>query len=181
MNRENKALLRIDGRQIYLREICFSDANKNYCRWLNNSQVNKYLESRFERWSSEKLKDYIKEIKRDNNHLFLAIIEKEGEKHIGNIKLGPINRQHKFADIGVIIGDKDYWGKGFASEAIKLITDYAFCTLKLHKLTAGAYKNNVGSIKAFKKNGFSIEGVRKNHYFYKSKYVDAVLLGILRK
>jgi RimJ/RimL family protein N-acetyltransferase len=124
---------------------------------------------------------YVKQIRANPDYLFLAIIAKNDNKHIGNIKLGPINRHHKYADVGIIIGDKTFWGKGYATEAIKLVVAYAFEVLKLHKLTAGAYMNNAGSVKIFKKAGFSIEGLRKRQYLYKGRYVDAVLFGIFRK
>lgn len=170
----------IDGERIYLRIINLSDANKKYCRWLNDREINQYLESRFEKWSLKKLKDYIRKTKEDKDYIFLAIVTKDTNIHIGNIKLGPINRHHKFADMGIIVGDKAFWGKGVATEAIELMVSYAFNTLKLHKLTAGAYANNVGSIKAFKKAGFKIEGLRKKHFRDKNDYVDAVLLGKIK-
>jgi len=171
----------IEGERIYLREIRLSDANKNYCNWMNDHKVNKYLESRFERWSVGKLKQYISGIKRNTDNVFLTIISRNGNKHIGNIKIGPINRNHRYADVGLIIGEKSFWGKGIATEAIKLVVDYAFNKLDLHKLTAGAYSCNIGAIRAFKKAGFSVEGTRRKHYLCNGGYVDAVLLGIVRK
>lgn len=171
----------IEGERIYLREIRLSDANKNYRDWMNDPEINQYLESRFERWSVGKLKQYISDIKRNPDNVFLTIVSRDGNKHIGNIKIGPINRRHRYADVGVIIGEKSFWGKGIAAEAIKLVVDYAFNSLDLHKLTAGAYRCNSRSIKAFQKAGFSIEGVRKKHYLCNGDYVDGVLLGIVRK
>lgn len=80
--------------------------------------------------------------------IYSAIISKDGDKHIGSNKIGPINRINNFADVGLIIGDKSFGNKGFATEALKLIVDYAFNKLKIRKLTAGIYANNIGSIKA---------------------------------
>jgi [ribosomal protein S5]-alanine N-acetyltransferase len=176
-----KRIILIKGKRIYLREIKLSDANKNYRDWINDPEVNQYLESRFEKWSIKKLKSYVSAIKKNPSYVFLAIIVKNRNKHIGNIKIGLVNKIHKFADVGIIIGEKSFWGKGFAAEAIKLVVDYAFNKLGLHKLTAGAYSNNIRSIKAFEKAGFSVEGVRKKHYLCKGDYVDGVLLGIVRK
>jgi RimJ/RimL family protein N-acetyltransferase len=158
-----------------------SDANRNYCTWMNNPEVNRYLESRFEKWSVKKLKDYVNKMKRKSDCVFLAVIAKGENRHIGNIKIGPIDSTHKFADVGIMIGEKSFWGKGIAAEVISLVVDYAFNKLGLHKLTAGAYSNNIASIKAFKKAGFSAEGVRKKHYLCNGDYVDGVLLGIVRK
>ena len=83
-------------------------------------------------------------------------------KHIGNIKLGPINIHHNCAEIGLIIGDKDSWGKGLASRAISIVTQFGFNQLKLAKLSAGCYENNIGSKKAFEKSGYQVEGFLKN-------------------
>jgi ribosomal-protein-alanine N-acetyltransferase len=171
----------IEGRCVCLREIRLSDANENYCDWMNNSKINQYLESRFEKWSIKKLKNYVNKTRRNTACVFLAITAKGNNKHIGNVKIGPINWIHKFADVGIIIGEKSFWGKGIATEVIKLVIDYSFHKLNLHKLTAGAYSNNIASIKAFKKVGFSVEGVRKKHYLCDGIYVDGVLLGIVQK
>ena len=59
-----------------------------------------------------------------------------------------------------MIGDKEYWNKGYATESIKLISDHCKKKLKLRKLVAGTPSINYGMIKAFKKNGFKIEGNR---------------------
>jgi len=179
MRKNKKCNLFIDGKRIYLREIRLSDVNRNYCDWMNDPEVTQYTESRFENWSLRKLKDYVRKIKSSPDCIFFAIISKHNNKHIGNIKIGPIDKNHNFADVGIIIGEKSFWGKGFATEAIKLVVDYAFNKLNLHKLTAGVYANNIGSIKAFKKAGFSIEGVRKKHYLYKGNYIDATIMGII--
>lgn len=173
---KNKDLY-ISGNTIYLRKLCLQDANKDYCNWLNDPRVNRFLESRYQRWTVTKIKEYVKDINSSRSNLFLAIIRKDHGRHIGNIKLGPVNLRHKHCVIGIIIGDKSSWGKGFATEAIKLAKDYAFKTLKLQKLNAGVYSQNIGSLKAFQKAGFSVEGVQKKQYYCEGRYVDSILLG----
>ena len=167
----------IEGDRIYLREVRVSDVNENYYRWMNDPEVTKYTESRFYPASKEALEEYVKEKQKDKDSIFLAIIFKEDHQHIGNIKLGPINWIHRLADIGIIIGEKSYWGKGYASEAISLLAEYAFRILNLHKLTAGCYEQNQGAVKAFQQAGFEIEGIRKKHGFLKGEYADSILLG----
>ena len=126
------------------------------------------------------MRAYIEEKSRSRDNVFLAVVHRENDKHIGNIKLGPIDWIHRRGDVGIIIGDKNCWGKGFASEAIGLMADYAFNTLNLHKLTAGYYSPNRACGKAFEKNGFVPEGVRKQHAFYEGTYVDLNLLGLVK-
>lgn len=173
--------IKLEGTNIYLRPVEISDATKEYAGWLNDSGVNQYLESRFSRQTAKSVKEYIKKVLKNRDNLFMAIIRKDSGKHIGNIKLGPINRYHKFAEIGIMIGDKNSWGRGYASEAIKLISDFSFKKLKLHKITAGAYENNIGSVRAFIKSGFEIEGVKKKLFLFNGRYVNCITMAKFNK
>ena len=170
----------IEGDRIYLREVRLTDANETYHRWINDAQVTRYLESRFYPHSIESLRDYVEQVGADRDNLFLAIVLKEPDRHIGNIKLGPINWLHRFADVGLLIGEKDCWGKGYATEAIKLVSKFAFEQLNLHRLNAGCYADNVGSAKAFLRAGWMQEGVRPRRFYCEGRYVDEILLGLLR-
>ncbi len=170
----------IEGNRLYLREVRESDINENYCRWLNDHEVNQYLESRFSPYSEDMIRSYLREMTDDPNSVFMAMIHKKTKTHIGNIRIGYINWLHRFADVSLIIGEKRFWKRGYGTEAIKLAVEYAFNTLDLRRLTAGIYANNIGSIKAFKKAGFLEEGIQKEHRFCHGAYVDEVLLGIIR-
>lgn len=168
----------IEGKNLYLREVRESDVNERYYAWMNDQDITQYLENRFYPNSLQKISEFVKSKDGDPNNVFLAIINKHDDEHIGNVKLGPINWIHRTAEIGILLGEKKYWGKGFASETLRLLADYAFNKLNLRKVTAGCYGNNKGSEKAFLKAGFTIEGVRKSHFFYNGTYVDYVLLGL---
>lgn len=166
----------LQGEQIFLRRLTEDDATQDYVDWMNDPEVNQYLESRFYTQTVESTKAFIRSVTNDNNFQF-GIFEKETGKHIGNIKVGSINHYHKYADVGFLIGDKSYWGRGIATEAIYLVSEFAFKTLKLHKLWGGAYSPNIGSMKAFLKNGYQQEGAKKNQYLCHGEYVDDVLFG----
>ncbi len=169
--------LLLKGKDIYLRNIKVSDVNKVYLSWMNDQKTTQYLESRFQKWTTKKLKEYIKEVNKNPDYVFLAIVLIKNNKHIGNIKIGPINRYHKLGDIGIMIGDKASWGKGYGPQAIKLITRLAFSKLKLNKVTAGIYSNNIGSFKAFSKAGFRKAALLKKHRIYKqNQIVDEILM-----
>ena len=167
----------IEGEHIFLREVRREDVNENYYQWMNDNEITRYTESRFYPYSTEQLQIYVSSLDGKRESVFLAIIEKTSVQHIGNIKLGNIDWIHRRADIGVIIGDKNCWGQGYAGEAIALLSEYAFRKLNLHKVWAGCYANNIGSIRAFKKAGFTEEGVQRRHYYYDGQYIDLVLLG----
>jgi RimJ/RimL family protein N-acetyltransferase len=166
--------------RMYLRELRLSDVNEHYYQWMHDAEVNQYLESRFAPKSMEDLRQYVSTIQADRDYLFLAIVVRKDDRHIGNIKLGPINWIHRFGDVGLLIGEKDCWGKGYATEAISLLTAFSFNTLNLHRLTAGCYSGNLASAKAFLKAGWKQEGLRKSHFYCNGEYVDEILLGIVR-
>lgn len=172
---------KLDGQEssITIRNMIISDITETYCDWLNDIEVNNFLESRFTKWEIDSLLKYYHD--KNGIELLLAIIDDNSGTHVGNIKISNIDKHHHRADIGIIIGDKRFWGKGIATEAIELVTDYCFSTLQLHKVTAGAYVENIGSIKAFLNNGFVIEGERKEHFLTSSGWTTAILLGKVNK
>jgi [ribosomal protein S5]-alanine N-acetyltransferase len=98
------------------------------------------------------------------NFLF-AIIEKSTKKHIGNIKIGPVNQFHKFADISYFIGDRDAWGRGYGTQAVKLLTEYSFNYLGLESILAGVYQSNIASQRVLEKAGYSLQGRICNQLF----------------
>ena len=147
------------GGIITLRTITLSDCTETYVSWLNDPAVNKYLETRFELQTLQSIRQFVDSIvESDSSYLFAMNTNDGTKKHIGNIKLGPIHPQYSYADISYFIGDRGYWGKGIATEAIKLVAGFAFDQLKLHRVQAGVFEDNIGSIKALEKAGFIIEG-----------------------
>ena len=166
---------KILGQRIFLRLLTAADVNSTYLSWLNDPEINRFLETRFTSYSLEKLREYVHDSNRNPAEKLFGIFLNNGG-HIGNVKIGDISAQHKHGAVGILIGDKRLWGNGFATEAISLITKYAFNTLRLHKLVAGALKNNSGSIKAFKKSGFTEVGIFREHRLHNKKFIDEVLL-----
>jgi len=171
----------LENENIYLRNVCLKDVNDSYYQWLNDPQVNQFLETRFVVQSKAKIAEFVTSKDGNANEILLAICDKEHDLHIGNIKLGPINWYHRRAEISLLIGNKDYWGKGIATQAIELISLFAFQTLNLNKLMAGAYKNNIGSIKAFQKCGYKIEGEVEDYVLVNNQGVALIKLGITAK
>ncbi len=168
----------IEGQRLVLRDMVASDASGAYLGWMNDSGVTRFLESRFASYSERDLVSYITAMRSHADIRFLAILVRDTQRHIGNVKLGPIERPHGRADIGILIGQRECWGRGYASEAVSMVADWAFAELALSKLTAGAYANNVGSIRAFVRAGFEIEAIRQRHYRCGDELVDGVLLSM---
>lgn len=168
----------VAGKGIYLREVRESDVNEQYYNWINDPEINQFLETRYHPRSLENIKGFVKSMDGRGDEILFAICDTATDKHIGNIKLGPINWVHRYGDISLLVGDKAYWGKGIATEAIRLVTEFAFYTLNLHKVKAGCYAQNTGSRKAFEKVGFELEGVLKKQWILNGQFMDQLYLGL---
>lgn len=150
-----------------------------YVSWLNAPEVNRFLESRFGEHSLESTRAYVATMLDSPQYLFLGIRLRASGRHVGNIKLGPVDRQHATADVGILVGDQAAWGKGVATSAIVQACAIARDCLQLRKLTAGCYASNVGSSRAFEKAGFTIEGTRPQQFLLDGRPEDGVLMGRL--
>ena len=168
----------LHSEHIFLRTMQPSDATLAYLGWLSDPQINAQLEVRFSSpQSTADLESFIASINASSHTLMLGIFLKDDDRHIGNIKLGPIDWHHQVGDVGFLIGDISQWGKGLASTAIALLANYAFTHLKLAKLTAGCYAENEGSRRALQKAGFMEEGRRVSQWLVAGRRQDGILLG----
>jgi ribosomal-protein-alanine N-acetyltransferase len=172
--------MKIIGERIYLKLLSPDDVSEKYWQWMQDPEILQYLESRWRPHTMEDLRNYVRTVNDGMNNFMFGIYLIENSEHIGNIKIEGINHIHRFGDLGLIIGEKGQWGKGYAVEAIRLATQYAFEELNLNTVTAGIYVNNVGSFKAFIKAGYVQIGIMKKHRFYKGDYVDEYLVEKLK-
>ena len=170
------SILREDS--IYLRCLTGSDASPHYISWLADTDVTSFLELRFAKPNSlNQLKTFIEQTLTSSDSLLFGIFLNSDSRHIGNIKLGPIDWNHETADIGLLIGDREEWGKGHATAAIRMLCSYAFEDLRLAKLTAGCYAENKGSLNAFLKVGFKQEGIKVSQWKVGKGRQDGIVLG----
>ncbi len=154
-----------------------ADAYGPYAGWMGDDEVIRFLEVRFRPRDADALAAYITRMNDSADNLFLGLFLKSDGRHVGNIKLGPIHPIHKRADIGTVIGERSQWGHGLAAEAIAAVTRHAFERLGLHRVAAGCYASNVGSLSAYRKAGFSLEGTLVGHWLTDGGWEDEILLG----
>jgi len=162
--------------RVFLRPLETTDINENYLSGFKDEEVTKFLGVDGKSLTKEEVIRYINEGKNSKSYFMHAICLKENNKHIGNLKIGPIDYKHGISDLVTVIWDRTQWGKGLASEAIRLGINLAFEKFNIRKLSAGIYSDNVGSIKAYTNAGFIIEGTLKDHYMLKEKYQDRVMV-----
>jgi RimJ/RimL family protein N-acetyltransferase/methionyl-tRNA formyltransferase len=136
-----------------------------YLGWLRDPVVNQFLEVRHAPPKSvAELRQFVRDINASPDNLLLGMFTQDGRHHIGNIKLGPINWLHRRADIGIVCGERAEWGKGYATTAIRLLSDFAEKQFDLRRLSAGCYGGNEGSLRAFQKAGFTLEATLPEYW-----------------
>lgn len=169
--------------RLLLRPVAETDLTATYVGWLNDPAVNACLETRFERQTLDSVRAYWQAHGHDPSSPWWAICRRDQrDRHIGNIKLGPIHPIHRRADISLFLGDRASWGLGFATEAIALVRDWAFAHLGLHKLNAGLYADNVGSRRAFEKCGFRLEATLRGEALNSDGlWTDVLRLGLITR
>ena len=169
--------MEIRTRRTILRILEVSDVRNHYVDWLNNPEINKYLESRFFTHSLDSTREFVRQMKEDDTVFLFGIFV--DNKHIGNIKLGPVLPEHNRANIGLLIGEKEYWGKGIAVEVIKAVVNFAFSELCLEKIDAGCYESHIASKIIFMRAGFSVECLLPGHVICDGKREGIYLFGLM--
>jgi RimJ/RimL family protein N-acetyltransferase len=131
--------------------------------------------------SMEKMMAYYDDFiaKDDPNHISWAI-EADG-KYIGHCNLHSVDHTARACELGIEIGDRAYWGQGYGREVIGLLLDYAFRHMNLHRVWLNTHSENERAIRCYKACGFVEEGRLRQHIWVDGRYVDRVIMGVLRR
>ncbi|MCK9361079.1 GNAT family N-acetyltransferase [Patescibacteria group bacterium] len=167
------------GENIYLRLIQEEDVTDEYRSWFNDPEVCQFNEHHRFPMDRERMREYFENVIKPRHDLVLAICDKVTDAHIGNVALQSIDKTSRHAEYAIIIGNKDFWGKGIAKEASKLIIKHGFGELNLHRIYCGTSSANIGMQKVAESLGFVKEGVSREVLWKEGKYNDAIQYGLL--
>ena len=173
----------LKGENVLLRPIKRSDISC-FLKWFNDPEMVQYLDMYLPmtEMSEEKFIEDLGTTRAKSDIIFVVeAIEGESGKPIGNCGLHSISPKDHNATFGIIIGEKDYWSKGYGVEAARLLINYGFQQLNLHRISSSAIAYNDRSIKLHKKLGFREEGRLRQAMFKNGQYHDRVEFGILRE
>ena len=142
----------LKGQNICLKSLRADGDLTNHFKGINDKELTKYLEAGKRRHTVKDLQDYINRMNTSENHRLFGIFLNGTSEHLGNITLDNIDMSNQKAEVGIFLWS--YHGRGYATEAINLLVDYAFTSLNLNKLYAGVVVQNHASVVLFKKCGF---------------------------
>jgi len=157
--RLENGILSLNSERFILRTLLPDDVSQRYVDWLNDPEINRYLEVKIPQ-TIEAVRSYVAGHDRRTGFLF-GIFDNEN-RHIGNISL-VIDERHDVGTIGVTIGERDYWGKNVVQEARQAVIEYAFGELELFKLSGGCKSSNVPAVYNYQRQGWKLDGIRKAH------------------
>ena len=179
MKLNNNQSIIIQGETIELTTFNENNISDDYISWLNDSVVTQYSNQRFYSHDYQSCKKYLQSFEKSKN-LFLAIKVKKTSVFIGALTVY-FNLEHGVADIGIMVGNRAEWGKGYGQDAWNSILAWLLDQESIRKVTAGTVACNIAMRNIIEKSGMKIEGVRNEHEIVKGVPEDVILFAILNK
>ena len=169
------------GKRVRLRGIEREDI-PTFVRWFNDPEVRQYLlmyepmsKAKEERWFESYLE-------RKGDFLFAIEALIEGQwLHIGNVGLHQVDWKNRTGVFGIVLGEKQYWGQGYGTDAARLMLCFAFRELNLHRVELEVFDFNLRAVRCYEKAGFRREGTRRQALFRDGAYHDIHLMAILQE
>ena len=171
----------ITGKKVRLRAMERCDI-PNTSKWLNDEE-GMYYEGHPGNTISlaEAERRFNEELERRPQDRKDYIIETLDGIPIGRIRYVDLSVKDRNAGLGIHIGEKDYWGKGYGTDAVMTLLNYLFNELQLHRVWLGTESYNLRAQRCYEKCGFVKEGVDRESRFVDGQYNDRISMGILSR
>jgi diamine N-acetyltransferase len=169
------------GKRVRLRAIDRKDLPL-FVTWLNDPEVRENISiyvplsiNQEEEWFNAMLKQSIEE-----QPLTIEVLQGEEWSVVGDMSLFKIDFHNRNAEIGIFIGDKQYWGQGYGVDAMRLMLRHGFNNLNLNRIYLRVYETNQRGIRCYEKCGFKLEGRMRQAQFLNGKYIDMLWMAVLK-
>ena len=171
----------IEHKRIRLRAVEREDL-PDLARWAQDWEV-MHFRGGYLPWPQEETERWYERVldAQRNRREFRYAIEDEEGKLVGTVALEDIDWKNRSAELDIGIGEKDHWGKGYGTEAITAILDFAFRGLNLHRVWLTTSDFNRRAVRCYEKCGFRHEGRAREALFQDGRYHDVLFMGILQE
>ena len=170
----------LDGELTRLRAVELTDVDRFYC-WVNDLDVTEHLAIVYpmsmaaeQAWAEQAIR------RNSYGHLTFAVDVIETGEHVGNCGLHDVHPVDRVAELGVMIGAKDHWGKGYAFDALGMLLAFAFRSMNLRRVMLRADANHARAIALYERLGFRDEGVQRGAHWSRGRALDFRVMGIMR-
>ena len=164
------------GKKCYLSPIDENDVEK-FVAWLNDLEVTQYLTALYQRVINiRNEKEILERLVKEHNY---SIIDIETNELLGNCGIMSLDNINQTAEVGLFIGNKNFWNKGYGTEALTLLIDFGFKVLNLHNISLKVVSFNPRAIKVYEKIGFKTIGKLRESILKDKKRFDLIYMDIL--
>ena len=168
----------IVGERIYLRSLEPAQDNHLYSTWMNDEEIRRYFS--IYPTSDTRGKERLELLYKDGKHIIFGVALNENNRLIGLVGLKDINYINQNAEFYIIIGDRSAWGKGYGTEATKLMIRYGFLELNLNRIQTQSMEDNIGGWSADEKAGFKYEATLREVILRFGKYNNVRVYSLLK-
>lgn len=168
----------VSGESIYLRPLARADA-PTVIRYLNDPAVRRTLAS-YRPMSLEREHAFFDRLERGETDVVFAICRAADDAMIGMTGLHQLDAKNHRALFGITVGEVDEWGKGYGSEATRLMVEIGFDTFNLHRIALEVQEDNLRGIRAYEKAGFVREGLQREALWSEGRWKNLVGMAVLR-
>lgn len=173
----------LKGKLVQLAAVDPEEVGKHFADWNRDSEFKRLLDTDAPRLHSAKtVKAWLeKELEKTGNTMYWFTIRAAADNQLlGDINLDVVGWNARDAYAGLGIGPRDFWGKGYGTEAMNLILQYAFTEVNLRRVTLTVFEYNLRAIRSYEKAGFRVEGRLRGTILREGKRWDVLYMGILR-
>jgi RimJ/RimL family protein N-acetyltransferase len=174
----------LKGELVRLSALDADELSKAFARWGRDSEFKRLLDSGTVRLYSQKAvqKWLEKDIdEQSNNQHWFSIRKLDDDKLLGDIDLFVYSWPARDAFVGLGIGERDFWGKGYGTDVMRVILRYAFTEVNLNRVTLSVFEYNPRAIRSYEKAGFRHEGRQRQILNKEGRRWDMLFMGILRE
>lgn len=168
------------GAKVFLRPIEESDLPV-MLKWRNDPEVGKYVLPGVPfPMPMAKEKEWLMNLQKDDSRKVFAICERATGKHIGSVGISDIASRNRSGFFSILIGEPEYWGHGYGSEAMVLFLGFCFRILNLRRIVLEVYAYNERAINCYEKVGFVKEGLARRSVYKDGRYIDEYWMAIFQ-
>lgn len=172
----------LHGKECYLRPLERADLTGAWRFWLNDPEVTRHMFRGAFPNSAEANESFYEQVTApDETNLVLAIVATDGDAHVGNVGLHRIDWINRSAEFGILIGERDHWGRGIGREATTLIVEHGFNRLNLLRIWLGVFAAHEAAVKLYEAVGFRVEGTLREAILRDGKAQDQLMMSLLAR
>ena len=173
---------RLIGSRVMLREYQSEDF-ASIRSWVNDAQVTRYLSTRF--WAPQTTVDtqeFLSRMMQSSHNAFNYVIaDAQDGRYIGQLDMFRVDWRLRQGEIGMVIAGAEDRGRGYGTEALELLAEFAFNSLGLERIELEVHMENAAALRCYQKAGFTLEGVKRHAYYNDGRFADLGMMSILRE